>query len=95
MSTTGTVGAVELILADIKYTYGDAYLSETQEDFWRAILSNFAADIVVRVLPDDPIAQQAVVQKAQAIGIDIGGADQAERSGGSVVGIFDHRRQQI
>ena len=40
--------------------------------FWTAALNAFAADIVNRVLPDDPAAQAEVVWKAKAFGIDIG-----------------------
>jgi hypothetical protein len=40
--------------------------------FWTAALNAFAADVVNRVLPDDPVAQAAVIRKAQAFGVDIG-----------------------
>jgi hypothetical protein len=42
------------------------------DQFWTAALNAFAADVINRVLPDDPIAQAAVVRKAQAFGVDIG-----------------------
>ena len=42
------------------------------DQFWNVALNAFAADVVNRVLPDDPIAQFAVIRKAQAFGIDIG-----------------------
>jgi hypothetical protein len=42
------------------------------DQFWTAALNAFAADIVNRVLPDDPAAQAAVIRKAEAFGIDIG-----------------------
>jgi len=41
-------------------------------------LARFAADIVNRVLPDDPAAEAAVNRKAQALGIDIGQENWAE-----------------
>jgi len=41
------------------------------DQFWSAALNAFAADIVNRVLPDDPVTQAKVVRKAQAFGIDI------------------------
>ena len=42
------------------------------DQFWTVALNAFAADIVNRVLPDDPIAQAAIIRKAEAFGIDIG-----------------------
>ena len=67
------VDPVDLLIADIKYTHGDDFLSEEQEEFWRVILNRLAADVVNGVLPDDPSAQHAVIRKAQALGIDIEG----------------------
>lgn len=42
------------------------------DQFWTAALNAFAADVVNRVLPEIPIAQAAIIRKAQAFGIDIG-----------------------
>jgi hypothetical protein len=83
------VHLVDQLIADIKYSYGDTWLTAAQEEFWRAVIGNFAVTVVVGVLPDDPIAQHAVVRKAQAMGIDIG-KEQAPRSSGNVIDMLDH-----
>jgi hypothetical protein len=49
-----------------------------------AALNAFAADVVSRILPDDPVARAAVIRKTQALGIDIGDPR------GNVVNILDH-----
>jgi hypothetical protein len=51
------------------------------------ILHRFAADIVSGVLPDDLFAQQSVIRKAEAMGIDIG-----VQTGANVVRLADRVR---
>lgn len=50
-----------------------------------AALNAFAADVVNRILPEDPVAQAAVIRKAQELGIDIG-----DHRAGNVVNMLDH-----
>jgi hypothetical protein len=41
------------------------------DQFFIAELHQFAADIVAELLPHDPVAQQAVIRKAMAFGINV------------------------
>jgi hypothetical protein len=67
------------------------------ETFLGSTLNDFAADIVLAVLPDDPVAQQAVMRKAEAFGIDIGSSDKPEPpkgDGENVIDMIEHLRKR-
>ena len=57
------------------------------DQFLSAELHQFAADIVAEVLPDDPVAQQAVIRKAMALGINVD--DAAGPMGDNIIAIFN------
>ena len=57
------------------------------DQFFIAELHQFAADIVAEILPDDPVAQQAVIRKAMALGINVG--DAAGPMGDNVIAILN------
>jgi len=57
------------------------------DQFFSAELHQFAADIVAEILPDDPVAQQAVIRKAMALGINVD--DAAGPMGDNVIAILN------
>jgi hypothetical protein len=57
------------------------------DQFFIAELHQFAADIVAEILPDDPVAQQAVIRKAMALGTNVD--DAAEPMGDNFVAILN------
>lgn len=72
------------LIAEVEGTLGEV-LDGAPGQYWLAALNAFAADIVNRVLPDDPVAQAAVIRKARALGIDIDNPPP-----GNVVSMLDH-----
>jgi hypothetical protein len=78
---------LDAIIHEVMQVEAEEEASVALEDGLRAILSRFAADLIDAVLPVDPIAQQAVIRKAQALGIDVGA-----QSGENVVHLADHIR---
>jgi len=63
---------LDAIIHEVMQLEAKGEASIAREDGVRAVLSRFAANLVGAVLPEDPIAQQAIMRKAQGLGIDIG-----------------------
>jgi len=69
----GGVQVDDLVAAICERWVAEQQLEEpgSPDQFFSAELHQFAADIVAEVLPDDPVAQQAVIRKAMAFGINV------------------------
>lgn len=64
---------IEAIIVRARTIENIDFEADATEQYFRAAFNEFAATLITMTLPDDPVAQEAVVRKAQALGVDFDG----------------------
>lgn len=70
MAGAKTETLVETVVGDIGRAIGERF-TDADEKWFTTVLSNFAASVVTKVLPEDEVARAEVLRKAREAGIDI------------------------